>query len=158
MSAATRLERATHAVCADHAELRVERGTVVITKQAVTQDAPVEVRLDASRLRGADLQKPGRGSTGWLHVSAIGGTPRPPSELAAASDPYTVPVTARNLGAARRFARLVGDHVRQRGLPHESADDGARSTSVLLASATDDRQPEASPRPAVPPPGAPAAP
>ncbi|MFA9447008.1 hypothetical protein [Egicoccus sp. AB-alg6-2] len=145
MPAPTRLEQVTHEVRADHAELRVESGRVVIVKRTMTSDEPVVVTVAFAQVRGAELRKPTRGRSGWLHVAAVGGSPPPPSELAAASDPYTVPVTGRNLRAARRFVKLVTDHVRARGLPHESPGDGPRSSSVLVSS----------PRPAVPPPGAP---
>ncbi|HSK22786.1 MAG TPA: hypothetical protein VK906_06405, partial [Egicoccus sp.] len=73
--------------------------------------------------------------------------------LAAANDPYTVPVTARNLGAARRFCRLVADHVRDRGLPAAAPHPGTGSTSVLVRPATP-ASTVASPAPTVPPPGA----
>jgi len=149
MSGPTRLERASHTIRTDHAELHLSGGEVVITKQAMTEDAPREVRIPADRIRGADLQKPARGHPGWLHVAAVDGSPRPPTALAAANDPYTLPVTTRTLGAARRFCRLVADHVRDRGLPASADQPGVGSTSVLL------RPPEATtPSPTVPPPGA----
>lgn len=153
MSGPTRLERASHTVRADHAELALSSGEVVITKQAITSDAPAVVRVPADRIRGADLHKPARGRPGWLHVSVVDGSPRPPTALAAANDPFTVPVTARNLGAARRFCRLVADHVRDRGLPAAVERPGAGSTSVLLRPGA-----AASPAPTVPPPGAAAGP
>lgn len=157
MSGSTRFERANHAIRADHGELRLVGGEVVITRQVMTEDAPRVVRIPADRIRGADLQKPSRGRPGWLHVAAVGGSPRPPTALAAANDPYTVPVTARSLGAARRFCRLVAEHVRDRGLPVEPARSGTGSTSVLLHPPHEATS-ASSPQPTVPPPGAPARP
>ena len=135
MSSSTRLERSHHVLQADHADLRIEHGVVTITKQVVTRHDPVVTHVELARVRGADLRKPSRGQPGWLHLSAVGGTTTPPSELAAASDPYTVPVTVRTHGAARRLVKLVTEHVRQRGLPTERAG-YARSTSVLVTSPT----------------------
>ncbi|MFA9432754.1 hypothetical protein [Egicoccus sp. AB-alg2] len=158
MSAATRLERSRHVLQAEHAELRVEQGVVTITKQVVTRQEPVVTHVELARIRGADLRKPTRGQPGWLHVSAVGGTTSPPSELAAASDPYTVPVTMRTLGTARRFVRMVTEHVRDRGLPTERPGDAPRSSSVLVTPAAARTAP--SPPPAtttsVPPPPPPA--
>lgn len=147
----TRLERRRHHVPAERADLRVEDGVLIVVKQAVTQRQPFEVRVPLERVRAANLRKPARGRPGWLHIAAVGGTPNPSSSLAAASDPYTVPVTARNLGAARRLARLVADHVRDRGLPAETPGAGPRSTGVLVTPSG--LEPRAtSPAPTVPPP------
>lgn len=153
MSGSTRFERASHAIRTDHAELRLADGEVVITKQVMTEDVPRLVRIPAARIRGAELQKPARGQPGWLHVAAVDGSPRPPTALAAANDPYTVPVTARNLGAARRFCRLVAEHVRDRGLPAAAPEPGTGSTSVLVRPAGPAPS-VPSPAPTVPPPGA----
>lgn len=152
MAGPTRLERANHAIRTDHAELHLSGGEVVITKRSMTEDALCVVRIPADRIRGADLQKPTRGQPGWLHVAAVDGSPRPPTALAAANDPYTVAVTTRTLGAARRFCRLVADHVRDRGLPAAAPLPGAGSTSVLVRPA--EGAPTATPSPTVPPPGA----
>ncbi|GGI09329.1 hypothetical protein [Egicoccus halophilus] len=158
MVSPTRLERATHTVSADRAELRVEAGMVCISKQGVTRHEPEEIRLPLDRIRGADLEKPSRGRPGYLHVAAVGGTPRPNSTLAASADPYTVPITARNLGSARRFVRLVAEHVRARGLPSEPGPPVGRSTSVHVSTPSTSAAPAATrtvtPAPPVPPPGA----
>lgn len=148
MSTATRLERATHHLRADRADLEVRSGTVVITKQAVTADRPKVVEVGLSQVRGVDLRKPGPGRQGWLHVAAVGGTPHPSSELAAASDPYTVPVTRRNLGAARRLARAIATHVQARGLPPEAVDGAGPGTTAMPSSVR-----LVTPAPSVPPPG-----
>ena len=46
------------------------------------------------QVRSATLRRPGNGAPGWLHVAVIDGSPAPPSELAAAGDPYTLPLTS----------------------------------------------------------------
>ncbi len=71
----------------------------------------------------------------------------PPTELAAAGDPYTLPVTSRGAGPARRFVRLVERHVRERGLPVAIDPVGGSSGVVLTADA-----PSRPPRPETPDP------
>lgn len=121
MSHATALERAQLVVTGVRSELRLEHGRVEITKEATTQPRPTVVRFTIDAVRGTSIGSPGRGGRGWLHVAVVGGSPPPPTELAAASDPYTLPLTSRGVGRARRFARLVDEHVRARGLPSEDA-------------------------------------
>jgi hypothetical protein len=152
----TRLERTTLTVAAEHCQLRLEDGRITITKERATEDSPRTVALPVRELRGATLERPSRGQPGWLHVSAIGGTPAPTGELGAALDPYAIPVTSRNVAAARRFVRLVTQHVQQRGLPPErTALDGRVSSSVTVTRAPagpPDPLPPSTPPPPVPPP------
>lgn len=133
MSDQTALERAALVVAGERAELRVEAGRVTIGKDAPVRAAPTTVEFAVDQIRGTQLHAPSRGAPGWLHVSVVGGSPTPPGELAAAGDPYTLPVTSRSLGAARRFAKLVDRHVRERGMPHDSGpDEGRLSPGVTI--------------------------
>lgn len=136
MRGQTALERAKLVVPGDRAELRVEGGRVTIDKQAPTREAPTSVEFGVDRIRGAQLRAPSRGVRGWLHLSVVGGSPAPPGELAAAGDPYTLPVTGRSVGAARRFAKLVDRHVRERGMPREvGPTEGRLSAGVSITDA-----------------------
>jgi hypothetical protein len=149
MSDATRLERATHTVGGERAELRLEDGAVTIAKEATTRGRPSSVTVPVDRVRGVDLHRPSRASSGWLHVAVVDGSPAPSTELAAMSDPYTIPITSRHLTAARRLERLVEDHVRRRGLPAEEPSTSvATSSGVVLTDAPTTH--EAPPTPEVP--------
>lgn len=117
MSDQTALESHELVVTGDRSELRLEHGRIAIHKQATTQARPTEVVFGVDQVRGASLETP-RG-TGWLHVSVVGGSPPPPSGLAATGDPYTLPLTGRGTSAARRLVRMVERHVQQRGMPSE---------------------------------------
>ena len=131
----TRLERASMAVKGDRAELRLEAGQFTITKRAATKGDASSVSAAVHEVRGATVEKPSRGQRGWFHLSVVGGTVLPPTELAASADPYTFPITGRDVAAAKRVARLVADHVRKRGLPAESAAAALESSSgVSIAS------------------------
>lgn len=133
----TALERADLVVSGDRAELRVEDGHVTIDKQAPTRDAPTRVEFGIDRIRGTQLKAPSRGVRGWLHLSVVGGSPTPPGEFAAAGDPYTLLVTGRSVGAARRFAKLVDRHVRERGMPWElDPTEGRLSAGVSITDAS----------------------
>jgi hypothetical protein len=153
VSDATRLESSTFAVHGERAELLLGDGTVTITKQVPTQAEPIEVCVPIDRIRGASVERPSRGQPGWLHLAVVGGTSEPPTDLAAATDPHTVLVTSKNLTAARRFAKLVTDHIRRRGMPPELPEAG-HSTSVTLTAAPDPAPTSAptTPPPPVPPP------
>jgi hypothetical protein len=129
----TALERARLVVHGDRAELRIEDGHLTIDKQAGV--AASSVTIDVARVRGTQLQPPKGGTRGWLHVRVVGGSPAPPGELAAAGDPYTLPLTARGVGGAWRVAKLVERHVKARGMPREDAPtEGRWSSSVSLTS------------------------
>lgn len=131
----TRLERVTMAVKGDRAELRLEAGRITITKQSVTTGRPSSVTATADQIRGATVERPSRGQRGWFHLAVVGGSVLPPTELAASADPYTFPITGRDVSAAKRVARLVTDHVRRRGLPAESpAAQLETSSGVTIAS------------------------
>jgi hypothetical protein len=121
MSETTRLERTSHVVHGDRSELRLENGHITVVKEATTQARPTRVRVPIERVRNVTLNRPSRGRPGWLHLGVVDGSPAPPSELAATGDPYTLPLTTRHLHAARRLERLISDHVRRRGLPHEGS-------------------------------------
>ena len=133
MADTTALETKDLAVEGDRSELRLAGGAFVLRKEATTQAHPTEVQFDIDRVRGATLQRPSGGETGWLHIAVVGGSPPPPTGLAAASDPYTLPLVGRTNGAARRLARMVERHVQVRGVP---SDTGAtvdhQSTGVVL--------------------------
>jgi hypothetical protein len=150
--ATTRLERTSHVVPGERCELRIHDGELCITKETVGQE-PTAVRIPAAQVRGATLERPSRSEPGWLHLAVVGGSPAPTSDLGAALDPYTLPVTTRTVAAARRVVRLVTQHVQERGLPPEpSAGGGRTSTSVIVTSPV--RAAAATPPPPIPPPGA----
>lgn len=129
MSRSTTLERTRLVIDGVRAELVLEDGRITITKEGPTQAAPSTVSVDVDRLRGTSLNSPSRGGRGWIHVAVAGGSPTPPSELAAAGDPYTVPITSRATSAARRFARLVDKHVAERGMPSDPRVGGRQLSS-----------------------------
>lgn len=146
MSEATRLERTSHVVPGDRSELRLEDGRITLTKEATTQARPTRVTVPVEQVRRVTLKRPSRGRPGWLHLAVVNGSPTPPSELAATGDPYTLPLTARHLHPARRLERLIDDHVRRRGLPHEEPVPaaGAGSSGVIVSP---DRPPSPPARP-----------
>jgi hypothetical protein len=137
VSEATRLERTTHAVAGDRAELRLQDGVITIVKSATAQVRPTEVTVPIDRVRSVEVRKPSRTSSGWLHVAVVDGSPAPVTELAAMSDPYTIPIVGRQVTAARRLERLVADHVQRRGLPPEDAGSspGPGPSGVVLTDA-----------------------
>jgi hypothetical protein len=132
----TALERTDLVVPGDGAELRLEGGRITISKRALTQERPTTVEFGVDQVRGAQLRTSSRGSRGWLHVAVVGGSPAPPGELAAAGDPYALPLSPTSLGPARRLARLVERHIRARGMPHdEGPNEGRLSSGVSITSA-----------------------
>lgn len=131
MADATALETDDLVVHGDRSELRLEGGRLSLHKEATTQARPTDVEAEVGEVRGATLEAPPRGGLGWLHVSVVGGSPPPPSGLAAAGDPWTLPITPRALGSARRLVRMVERHVQTRGLPPESPEVGGSSGVVL---------------------------
>jgi hypothetical protein len=166
MDDATRLERTSLVVPADRCELRLDGARLAITKERPAQDVPTTVDVPVSEVRGATLERPSRGQPGWLHIAVVGGTPAPTNDLGSTLDPYTMPITSRNVAAARRVVRLITQHVRQRGLPPEQEPDRGRiSSSVTVTGGPAATRPTgAAPAPVpatvpppVPPPGAPAA-
>jgi hypothetical protein len=155
MRDSTRLERTSQVVRGDRSELRLENGTITVTKEATTQATPTTVTVGIEQVRNVALERPSRGGRGWLHLGVVDGSPAPPSELAAASDPYTLPLTARQVPAARRLARMIDDHVRRRGLPQagNGGPAASRSSGVIVSdSASTERRP--APPPPPPPPDA----
>lgn len=135
MSDQTALESQDLVVTGDRAELRLEHGRIVMHKQASTQARPTEVAFGVDQVRGASLETP-RG-TGWLHVSVVGGSPPPPSGLAAMGDPYTLPLAGRATSTARRLVKMIERHVQQRGMPSEMA--RATASSGVIVRANGDR-------------------
>jgi hypothetical protein len=132
----TALERAQIVVPGDGAELRLEGGRVTISKQTITREAPTTVDVDVDQVRGAQLRTSSRGSRGWLHIAVVGGSPAPPGELAAAGDPYALPLTPASLGPARRLVKLVERHIRERGMPSDAGlNEGRSSSGVALTDA-----------------------
>ena len=154
----TRLERTSQVVRGERSELRVDDGTLTLTKDATTQARPTNVTVPIDRVRAVTLQRPGPGRRGWLHLSVVDGTPAPVSELAAASDPYTLPLRSRHLGAARRLTRAITDHVRRRGLPHVGDVPAQASSGVVLTTAEPSPATDAGHIPPTPPPPPPPAP
>lgn len=153
MSDATALERARLTVRGDRAELRIEDGRITITKEAPTRATPTTVVVDVDQVRGTQMQAPTRRSRGWLHLSVVDGSPAPPGELAAAGDPYTLPLTSRSVSAAKRLDKLVERHIRERGLPRDAGpNEGRLSSGVSLTSAPATAQRTTPPPP--PPPSA----
>jgi hypothetical protein len=156
----TALEGARLTIRGERGELNADGGRITISKQALTQDAPTTVEFGVDEVRGAQVHTPSRGSRGWLHVGVVGGSPPPPGDLAAAADLFTLPLTSRSVGAARRFVRLVDRHVQGRGMPPEvTANEGRLSSSVAVSRAPTDARPReavdpprASPYPPPPPP------
>ena len=133
MDDTTALETKDLVVEGDRSELRLADGEFVLRKEATTQARPTEVQFDIDRVRGATLQRPSGGEPGWLHIAVVGGSPPPPGGLAAASDPYTLPLAGRANGGARRLARMVERHVQVRGLPSDTSATGdSQSTGVVL--------------------------
>ncbi len=130
-AAETALERQRLVVRGDRAELRLEDGHLTVHKDATTQARPTEVTVAVDQVRGAELEAPPRGGLGWLHLSVVGGSPPPPTRLAAAGDPYTLPVDSRGVGAAKKLVRMVERHVQARGLPPDTAEVGTSSGVVL---------------------------
>ncbi len=160
MSELTALERAAVRLVGDHAELSCQDGRITITKDARTGAEPTSVSVEVAQVRGAQVETPGRGSRGWLHLGVVGGSPAPPGELAAMGDPYTVPLSGRSVAAARRFVKLVDRHVRERGMPPETPTTVGRvSSSVSVTTAARAEEPRGRaglpPPPPPPPPGAP---
>lgn len=131
MSDHTALESQELVVTGDRSELRLEHGRIVIHKQATTQARPTEIAFGVDQVRGASLQTP-RG-TGWVHVSVVGGSPPPPSALAAMGDPYTLALTGRGTSAARRLVKMIERHVQQRGMPSEAAEPTVSSGVIVHA-------------------------
>lgn len=127
----TALESQGLVVPGDRSELRLADGRIVVHKEATTQARPTEVDVPVAEVRGATLEAPPRGGLGWLHVSVVGGSPPPPTGLAAAGDPYTLPVTSRGVSAARRLVKMIERHVRTRGLPPDTPTVGHSSGVVL---------------------------
>lgn len=132
MADETALESQELTVYGDRSELRLEAGRIVVHKEATTQATPTEVVITVDRVRGATLEAPPRRGLGWLHLSVVGGSPPPPTSLAAAGDPYTLPVTSRGASAARRLVRMVERHVRKRGLPPDLGGAIGTSSGVVL--------------------------
>jgi hypothetical protein len=162
MDAHTRLERTSLVVPADRGELRLEGAHLTIRKQRAAQAEPTTITIPTEAIRGATLERPARGQPGWLHVAVVGGTPVPATDLGSTLDPYTLPVTSRNVAAARRLVRLVTQHVQERGLPTEpTAETGRVSSSVTVTTApraAPAPPPSSTPPPPIPPPGAEPAP
>jgi hypothetical protein len=138
----TRLERTRHVVRGERSELRLEDGAITLVKEATTQTRPTSITVAIDRVRGTTLERPTARQRGWLHLAVVDGTPTPPSELAAASDPYTLPLSSRQVPAARRLIRMITDHVQRRGLPHQDERTPARpSTGVIVTSAAPPPEP-----------------
>lgn len=127
----TGLERVDLVVRGERSELHVRDGTITLRKEAATQQSPTEITFDVDQVRAVTLKAAHRGERGWLHVAVVGGSPPPPSELAATGDPYTLPLGARGSGAAKKLARLVDRHVQARGKPADTQQRGHMSSVSL---------------------------
>ncbi len=136
MAEATALERARLTVRGVRAELVLEDGRITVSK-----DGPPATSLSftVDQVRGTVLEPGSRGGRGWIHLAVVGGTLAPPGELAAMSDPYTIPLSSRSAVTARRLARFVEKHLHERGLPPEptfaasALERGRFSSGVALA-------------------------
>jgi hypothetical protein len=118
MADATTLERSRLTIRGVRAALVLEDGRITLTKDGPPQTS---VTFTVAQVRGTVFEPGSRGTRGWIHIAVVGGSLAPPGELAAMSDPYTLPITARGAVAARRLARMVEKHLRERGLPSEPA-------------------------------------
>jgi hypothetical protein len=116
MAEATALERAHLTIRGVRSELVLEDGHITLSKEGTT---PTSITFAVDQVRGTVLEPGSRGGRGWIHLAVVGGTSAPPGELAAMSDPYTLPLTSRAMVTARRLARIVEKHLRERGLPSE---------------------------------------
>lgn len=116
MADVTALERARLTIRGVRAELVLEDGRLTLSK-----DGPPSTSFSfaVDQVRGTVLELSSRGGRGWIHLAVVGGTLAPPGELAAMSDPYTIPLTSRSAVTARRLARMVEKHLHERGLPPE---------------------------------------
>lgn len=130
----TGLERVDLVVRGERSELHVRDGAFTLRKQAATQQSPTEITFGVDQVRAVTLKAAHRGERGWLHIAVVGGSPPPPSELAATSDPYTLPLGMRGSGAAKKLAKLVDRHVQTRGKPADTPQQG-RMPSVSLTPA-----------------------
>lgn len=129
MADGTALERARLTIRGVRAELVLEDGRFTLTKEG---PPPTSVTVSVDRVRSTAIEP---GSRGWIHLSVVGGSSTPPGELAAMSDPYTLPLTSRSAVTARRLARLVEKHVHERGVPSEPAFADALATGGRFSSA-----------------------
>jgi hypothetical protein len=153
MTVATKLERASLRVVGPRYELQLGSARITIRKDG-GDGPPSNLTIPVGRIRATALERPSRGTPGWLHLTVVGGTPTPTSSLGATLDPYTVTITARDLPAARKLVRLVSQHIQARGLPPEPADGTiAASTSVIVTGAAS--RPATPPPPPPQPPGSP---
>ncbi len=141
----TELERGVLTVRGRGGQLVVRDGALTIATTSLT--TPSEVTIPVGDVRGATLEAPSGRAPGWLHVSAVGGSPPPPGQLAAVGDPYTVPLGSRHVRAARRFVRAVEQHVHRRGLPGAGVAVGGTGSVQLTDAAPTrpDRDPGAGP-------------
>jgi len=138
MAEATALERASLTIRGVRAELVLADGRITVSK-----DGPPATSLSftVDQVRGTVLEPGSRGGRGWIHLAIVGGTLAPPGELAAMSDPYTIPLSSRSAVTARRLARFVEKHLHERGLPPEptfaasALERGRFSSGVALARA-----------------------
>lgn len=131
----TALERAQVSLAGARAELTVDDGRITITHHDPMGGEATRVEVGVEQVRGTHLEAPSRGTPGWLHLDVVDGSPTPPSGLAAAGDPYTITVPSRQLGAARRLAKLVERHVQARGLPHDHGPNEGRYSSGVTVTA-----------------------
>lgn len=143
----TALETVRLTIRADGARLQVADGRITLEKRTPTGDAPSTVSFDVAEVRGTELQAPTRRGRGWLHLAVVGGTPPPPGALAAAADPYTLPLSSRSVAVARRVARLVARHLRTRGLPPDRAEAGTGSGVSLTHASRPTTAPAVAPPP-----------
>lgn len=131
---ATALERESLVIRGVRSELTLEAGVITIRKEATTQAHPTEVKVAVPTVRGATVEAPKRGGRGWLHIASTNGSPAPVGELAASGDPFTMPIKGGNVGAARKLAKMIDKHVRERGLPGDVGPNQGRFTSGVVVS------------------------
>lgn len=131
MADATALERAHLVIRGVRAELILAEGRITLNKDG---PPPTSITFTVDQVRGTVIEPGPRGGRGWIHLGVVGGSSVPPGELAAMSDPYTLPLTSRAAVTARRLSRLVEKHLHERGLPSEPAFVAAASASGRVSS------------------------
>lgn len=111
------LERAELVIRGARGELRLAGGMITVDDQGDAAAAPTHVEFPARSVRGVTVNPPSNGTRGWVHVSTVGGSPPPPTELAAVGDPYTLQLTRRGVSAAKKLHKLVEKHHKTHGMP-----------------------------------------
>lgn len=108
------------------AELTLEGGRFTIEREGGPASAASSRTFTIEQVRGATVEVPSLTGRGWLHIAVVSGTPAPPGEMAAMSDPYALPITKRSAGACQKLAKMVVKHLQVRGVPKDTVNDEVR--------------------------------